>query len=74
MELNPRSDSWLDRAPEGGVTIEEVLAQLHLVGSKAPNGKSDFDEEGLARLQAWMAVAELPADGGITGPAWPAPE
>ncbi|MER5210972.1 hypothetical protein ABT063_10415 [Streptomyces sp. NPDC002838] len=73
MELNPTNDSWLDRAPEQFMTIEEVLAQLHLVGSKAPSGEFDFDEEGLARLRAWME-AEHPADGDSTGPAEPAPE
>jgi hypothetical protein len=62
-----------DDASTQGVTIEEVLAQLHLVGRKAPGDDFDYDEEGLARLHAWME-AEDPADGDSTGPAEPAPE
>ena len=54
-----------------GVTIEEVLAQLHLVGSNAPGG--GFDEAGLARLLAGME-ADHPADGDSTGLAEPAPK
>lgn len=60
-----------DDASTQGVTIEEVLAQLHLVGSNAPAG--DYDEEGLARLLAWME-AEDPADDDATGQAEPALE
>ena len=59
-----------DDASAQGVTIEEVLAQLHLVRSTAPAG---YDKEGLARLQAWMAAGD-PADGDATGPAEPALE
>ncbi|MGW7424147.1 hypothetical protein ACWGJB_29650 [Streptomyces sp. NPDC054813] len=53
------------------MTIEEVLAQLHLVGSNAPAG--DYNKDGLARLRAWME-ADDPAEGDATGPAEPALE
>ncbi|MFI6283039.1 hypothetical protein [Streptomyces sp. NPDC050988] len=51
-----------DEASKQEVTIEEVLAQLDRVGCEAPGGEFDFDEEGLARLCAWME-ADDPADG-----------
>ncbi|MGA5442449.1 hypothetical protein ACPCKW_23430 [Streptomyces griseoincarnatus] len=56
-----------DEASKQDVTIEDVLAQLDRVGRKALSGEFDFDEEGLARLCAWME-AEDSADGDSTGP------
>ncbi|WP_405814496.1 hypothetical protein OG241_07760 [Streptomyces sp. NBC_01390] len=62
-----------DEASNQDITIEEVLAQLDRVGCRAPGGELDFDEEGLARLNAWME-AEDPADGDSADPGDPTPE